>query len=66
MSLIPRYFLDTVAALGAPDPTRNDDICYFATAFVFGYPVSPPTNYRVFVVTNRPRCRGSVGGARAP
>ena len=56
MSLIPRYFLDTVAALGVPGSARNDDIRYFATAFVFGYPVSPPTkpvSYWVFVVTNR-------------
>ena len=56
MSLIPRYFLDTVAALGAPDAARNDDIRYFATAFVFGYPPSPPTkpvSYWIFVVTNR-------------
>ena len=54
MSLIPRYFLDTVAALGAP--ARNDDIRYFATAFVFGYPPSSPTkpvSYWIFVVTNR-------------
>ena len=56
MSLIPRYFLDTVAALGAPGTAGNDNIHYFATAFVFGYPVSPstkPVSYWVFVVTNR-------------
>ena len=56
MSLIPRYFLDTVAALGAPAAAGDDDIRYFATAFVFGYPGSPstkPVSYRVFVVTNR-------------
>ena len=56
MSLIPRYFLDTVAALGAPGAARDDDIRYFATAFVFGHPPSPPTkpvSYWIFVVTNR-------------
>ena len=56
MSLIPRYFLDTVAALGAPDASGDDEVRYFATAFVFGYPVSPPTkpiSYWVFIVTNR-------------
>ena len=56
MSLIPRYFLDTVAALGAPAAAGGDDVRYFATAFVFGYPVSPstkPVSYWIFVVTNR-------------
>ena len=56
MSLIPRYFLDTVAALGVPDTSSDDEVRYFATAFVFGYPVSPqtkPKSYWVFVVTNR-------------
>ena len=56
MSLIPRDFLDTVAALGAHDTTGSEEVRYFATAFVFGYPVSPPTkpkSYWVFVVTNR-------------
>lgn len=56
MSLIPRYFLDTVAAVGAPSTAANEQIRYFATAFLFGYPVSPPTtpaSYLVFVVTNR-------------
>ena len=55
MSLIPRYFIDTVAAVGAPGTAADDDIRYFATAFLFGYPVSPPTkpvSYWVFVVTN--------------
>ena len=56
MSLIPHYFLDTVAALGAPAAAGGDDIRYLATAFVFGYPVSPstkPVSYWTFVVTNR-------------
>ena len=61
MSLIPRYFLDTVAAVGAASAAGNEDIRYFATAFLFGYPVSPPTkpvSYWVFVVTNRHVVKG--------
>ena len=56
MSLIPPYFLDAVAALGVRRMEQGDTIRYSATAFVFGYPVSPPTkpaSYWVFVVTNR-------------
>ena len=61
MSLIPSYFLDTVAALGTPAAAGGDDIRYFATAFVFGYPGSPstkPVSYWVFVVTNRHVVKG--------
>lgn len=56
MSLIPPYFLDTVVALGVRRMEQGDAILYSATAFVFCYPVSPPTkpvSYWVFVVTNR-------------
>ena len=56
MSLIPRYFLDTVAAVGVPSAAGNEDVRYFATAFLFGHPGSQPTkpaSYWVFVVTNR-------------
>ena len=56
MSLIPPYFLDTVAAVGVRHMEPSDAIHYSASAFVFGYPGSPPTkpvSYWVFVVTNR-------------
>lgn len=56
MSLIPRYFLDTVAAVGVPGAADNEEVRYFATAFLFGHPGPSPTkpaSYLVFVVTNR-------------
>ena len=51
-----RFFHSTVAALGTPAAAGEDDIRYFATAFVFGHPgftSTKPVSYWVFVVTNR-------------
>ena len=55
MSLIPAYFLDSVAAIGVPG--KEDSINYVATAFLVGHPGSTQTSerkgYYTFVVTNR-------------
>ena len=55
MSLVPSYFLDSVAAIG--EPGERDSINYFATAFLFGHPGSTQTSkkqsYWTFLVTNR-------------
>lgn len=55
MSLIPTYFLDSVAAIGVPG--EGDAIRYVATAFLVGHPASArasgKASYWTFVVTNR-------------
>lgn len=55
MSLIPDIFLDTVVALGVPDP--NGSIKFTATGFLYGYPVEKNEKgiqqYWRFMVTNR-------------
>ncbi len=55
MSLVPAYFLDSVAAIG--EPGEHASINYVATAFLCGHPASTQTSkkhsYWTFVVTNR-------------
>ncbi|MDE0043175.1 MAG: serine protease [Candidatus Poribacteria bacterium] len=55
MSLIPDFFLDTVVALGVPDP--NGSVEFTATGFLYGYPVGKNEKgvqqYWIFLVTNR-------------
>lgn len=54
LSLIPTYFLDSVAAIG--ERGEDGSVDYVATAFLFGHPVlntSKKRSYFTFVVTNR-------------
>ena len=55
MSLIPRFFLDSVVALGVPEPAGS--VKFTATGFLYGHPVGKSEKgreqYWVFLVTNR-------------
>ena len=55
MSLIPSYFLDSVAAMGVRGD--NGKIEYIGTGFLFGHPAprqsGQPQSYHVYLVTNR-------------
>ena len=52
MALLPAHFLNTVVALGVPNP--GGSVNYTATGFVYGHPVEEEDDrFAPFLVTNR-------------